>query len=62
MTKKYAVIHCDTKGQPYEIRVTDGKYTNVIPVTNSNLSTCKKAINQMYSNVQIWVSREVESE
>lgn len=62
MKKKYAVIHLDQNGKPYECRVTDGTFLQVIPVTNSSLSTCKKALRQMHKSIDIWISQEAKSE
>ena len=62
MAKIYAVIHCDAKGNPYQCRVTNGEWVQEIPVKNSSVTTCKKALKQMHKGCVIWVSQEVKSE
>ena len=54
--KVYVNIICDAWGTPYTMIVVDGQNTTEIPVTNSNLKTCKKAARDVYGATDIYIS------
>lgn len=54
--KVYANIVCDAAGRPYELIITDGEHTDVIPVKNSSVKTCRRTAKQIYNASVIFIS------
>ena len=54
--KIYGNILCDAYGLPYKMIIVDGSNTTEIPVTNSTLKVCKKAMKDIYSVTDLYIS------
>lgn len=46
---RFANIICDNNMSPTKLIISDGDYTSTIPVTNSNLRTCKRTAMEVYN-------------
>jgi hypothetical protein len=48
MKKKWANILVRKGMKPYKVIVTDGEWTQTIPVTNSKLETVKRSVKEIF--------------